>query len=280
MLRAGPFSDERIIGLANRRFVPFYFDLNPNGAAGDADARKFVVAARKELGGEGVPTPPVLLMDADGKVLGECDNYAKADKVLAVMQKVLKEHPEFAKESGAESKLAGVERAQLLADLQELDGAAKALDGVAGAKAAYLRGRIARMRKDWDAMESALNAVDDKDLADDARMERAYKFWHAKEFEGLRDHLKDFPKESNRHTEARYLEGLALYKLDEKDAALEVWSSMIKACAQDPWIYRADWAYCNVKDGSGSMFSSDAKGSSLLGRIGYMGGRNPDLKGP
>ena len=44
MLRAGPFSDERVIAFVNRRFVPFYFDLSNRGAAGDAAAREFVVA--------------------------------------------------------------------------------------------------------------------------------------------------------------------------------------------------------------------------------------------
>ena len=45
MLRAGPFSDERVTGLANRRFVPFFFDLSVRGAAGDPDARRFLVQA-------------------------------------------------------------------------------------------------------------------------------------------------------------------------------------------------------------------------------------------
>lgn len=68
MLRAGPFSDERIVRLANRRFVPFYFDLSNRGVAGDPAARKFVVKERKRLGGRSVPTPPVLFMSPDGEV--------------------------------------------------------------------------------------------------------------------------------------------------------------------------------------------------------------------
>ena len=82
MLRAGPLSSEDVVRLANRRFVPFYFDLAIEGAAGDADARKFVVAARKDLGGGGVPTPPVLFMNAKGEVLGEVGNYATEAQVL------------------------------------------------------------------------------------------------------------------------------------------------------------------------------------------------------
>ena len=102
MLRAGPFSDERILRLANRRFVPFYFDLANRGFAGDADARAFVVKVRPEYGGRGVPTPDLLLMTPDGKQVGKVSNYASADAVYAVMLGVLKKHPEFNKPTDAE----------------------------------------------------------------------------------------------------------------------------------------------------------------------------------
>lgn len=260
--------------------MPFYFDLSVDGVAGDADARAFVVAARKELGGNSVPTPPVLLMDSDGNVLGEADNFSKPDRVLEVMLRALKEHPEFGAETEAEAKAVGIERAELSIDLQDLDGARKALDGVEGAGAAYLLGRLARFRQEWDDMETHFARIDDKALEDDVRMERAYRWWSGREFEKLRDHLKDFPKDSNRFTEARYYEGIALHHLKEREAALKVWKSEIDACAQDPWIYRADWAYTNVQDGGRASFSGAKKSASRLGRIGYMGSRNPDLKGP
>ena len=70
MLRAGPFSDERVVRLINRRFIPFYFDLSDRGFAGDPAARKFVVAARREMGGASVSTPQVLFMTPTGKVVG------------------------------------------------------------------------------------------------------------------------------------------------------------------------------------------------------------------
>jgi tetratricopeptide (TPR) repeat protein len=278
VLRAGPFSDERVVALANRRFVPFFFDLSTRGAAGDADARAFVVAARKDLRGAGVATPPVLFMNAKGEVLAEVSNYATADQVLAAMLNVLKENPDVAKPSDDEAKLQGVAKAQALADLQDLDGALAALEKETGAAAAYLRGRLARLKRDWDAMERAFEKVDDAALADDVRMERAHRAWAERDFEKLRDALKDFPKESNRYTEARYHEGLAHHHLGDPDKALETWKETIKACAQDPWIYRADWAYTEVQDGGRGSFSSAKKGSSLLGRIGYMGNGNPDLR--
>ena len=69
--------------------------------------------------------------------------------------------------------------------------------------------------------------------------------------------------------------------LQEKEEALKTWESTIKACAQDAWIYRADWAYTGLKQGKKrGGFSSGGKRSSCLNRIGYMGRKNPDLKGP
>ena len=82
MLRAGPFSDERVIGLLNRRFVPFYFDLSNHGYAGDPDARKWVVKRRPDMGGMSVNTPPILIMTPEGKVAGKFSNYANSKVVL------------------------------------------------------------------------------------------------------------------------------------------------------------------------------------------------------
>lgn len=264
--------------LANRRFVPFFFDLDSGGAVGDKDARAFVVKARKEFGGGSVSPPPVLFMTADGEVLGEADNFATADAVYAAMQKVLKNHPEFTKESEDEKKLAGLDRAELLVDLGDLGGARALLEKESGAKAAYALGRVLRMQKEFDAADKAFEKVDAKELADDVIVEKAYRHWAGRDFEKLRDALKDVPKESNRWTEARYYEGLALYHLGEKEKACDLWKETIQAAKQDAWVYRADWAYCGVKDKASGSFSSDKKGSSCLGRIGYMGAKNPDLK--
>jgi hypothetical protein len=279
VLRAGPLSDERVIRLANRRFVPFFFDLANDGAVGDRDARAFVVKARKELGGGGVPTPPILFMTADGEVLGEVDNYASADAVYAAMKKVLANHADHAKESDDEKKLAGLDRAELLLDLGDLDGAKALLEKESGAKAAYALGHVLRLLKEFDAADKAFEKVDDKELADDVRVEKAWRHWVSFDAEKLLAALKEVPAESNRWTEARYLEGLALYHSGEKENACDLWKATIAASkAQDRWLYRADWAYCGVKEKGGGSFSSDRKGASCLGRIGYMGNRNPDLK--
>ena len=100
------------------------------------------------------------------------------------------------------------------------------------------------------------------------------------ELDKLQETLAGFPLSSNRYTEARYHEGLARFHRGEKEKALDIWKSTISEAPQDRWVYRMDWAYSNVKDGSRKSFSSGGKRTSILGRIGYMGRRNPDLEGP
>ncbi len=260
MLRAGPFSDERIIRLANRRFVPVFFDLQDGSPAGDPDARRFLVAARPVFGRGSVPTPPVLLMNAAGAVLGEVSNYASADEVLEAMRKVLEEHPDFNQPTEVETALVDpVERAELLIDLQEPDRARLALEGSDAPRAQYLLGRLDRFAGDWVAMRGHFDQVKDPDLLDDIRMESAYPLWEAGLHRELMEHLAGFPVGSNRHSEAVYYRGLARFHLGERDAAVEEWRGLVTRCSQDPWIYRADWAYTECKQGNrqGSFSSAD-----------------------
>ena len=85
----------------------------------------------------------------------------------------------------------------------------------------------------------------------------------------------------DRYTEAMYHLGLAQHHLGKKKRAQKTWGGGIKSCSQDPWIYRADWAFTQSKEKRTSGgFSSGQKKTSLLKRIGYMGRRNPDLSGP
>ncbi len=240
--------------------------------------------AKPQFGKGMVPTPPVFFMNAEGKVLGEISNYAKSDAVLAKMLDILEKNPEFAKPSEVEKQIKDpIELANLRIDLQDYKGAIHAIAKVKSLDAVYLRGRIARFQRDWARVEHDLAALakGSGKYAADARMEMAYKLWYASDFEGLRKHLAQFPKEHARYTEARYYEGLAAFHLKDKDAAMKIWESTIKACAQDPWVYRADWAYTQTKKGGGrGGFSSAGPRDSLLNRIGYMRNKNPDLKGP
>ncbi len=262
--------------------MPVYFDLQDGAPAGDADARVFVVGARRELGGASVTTPPVLFMNAKGEVLGEVDNFATEDQVYGAMLAVLEKHPAFAEPSAAETALVGLERALWLFDLGQLDRARASLDGVPGDAAQLLLARIARHERAWAVQERHLAQIGDAELALDVRLERAYALWFAGDMGKLRDHLEGFPREHRRFAEAQYRLGLAHYHGGESAKALEVWKALVVGCPQNPWVYRADWAYTSVKSGSsgGGGFSTAGPRSSPLNRIGYMGRSNPDLEKP
>lgn len=285
MLRAGPFSDERVIRLINRRFVALYFDLDRNGALADNAARDFVLKIKPELGNSAVSTPPVLVLTPDGESFGEIDNYATEEQMLSSLHDVLAKHVEWNQPSDEEQRVtkAGtpIERANLLIDLGEVDAARKLLATETEPAAAALLAHCCRLAKDWNALEQALPLIKGREFEDDARVEEAWRRYAARDFAAAKKLLADFPKESERRTEARYLAGLASWHAGKKDEALATWKSTIESCSQDPWIYRADWAYTQAKEGAskGSFSTAGAK-SSLLGRIGYMGRRNPDLDSP
>jgi len=61
--------------------------------------------------------------------------------------------------------------------------------------------------------------------------------------------------------------------------ALRIWKETIHVCAQNPWVYRADWAYTNIMQPPRARFTTADTPVSLLNRIGYAGPQNLDLKG-
>lgn len=90
-------------------------------------------------------------------------------------------------------------------------------------------------------------------------------------------------KESQRYSEARYYLGLSRFHQGDRTDAQKLWSGMIENCAEDPWVYRADWAWSTIQQRTSNggkrqtSFAVSGKGNSPLGRIGYMGPENPDL---
>src|SRR6185503_20156036 len=108
-----------------RRFVTFYFDLATGGAAGDKDARAFVVKMKSELSEGAIPPPDVIFATPDGKLVGSVGNYADADEVWEAMKAALKEHPEFNAESQAEKDAETPrEKAEIAFDLGKFKTAA------------------------------------------------------------------------------------------------------------------------------------------------------------
>jgi hypothetical protein len=166
------------------------------------------------------------------------------------MRTVLDKYPQYDVRTSSESKTKSVlEEASLRFDLLDDDGAYQLLANQTSPSSMYLRGHIARLRQDWKAMDLAFNGIRDPKLLDDIRVERAYESWYKKDFQSFRASLQGIEKSSNRFSEARYYVGVAEYLLGHKANSTAIWKSLIKECTQDPWIYRADWAYTNVIEG-------------------------------
>lgn len=260
--------------------MPFYFDLSDEGAAGDPDARKFVTRVRKDLAGNSVAPPRLFAMTPDGEVVGSADNDSSAEEVLKMMLEALEEKPEFAAPAEGEAGLTGLDAARLRFELGDLKGALGEAKAIEGPEARLFAAKVLRHRRAWADAAAELDRVTEERFADDVRMERAHGLWHGEKFEELRELLKDFPEKSARYTEARYYEGLACYHLGKKKTAAKIWKATIESREEDRWIYRADWAWADVKQGTRMAFSSADEDRTPLGRIGYMGRRNPDLSGP
>lgn len=284
MLRAGPFSDERVVRLVNRRFVPIYFDLQPRAPMADADARKFVTDSVDELLGSSVDTPPLLVMTPDGGVLKRIDNFSTEDECFRGLLDALALEPRWQAATPGEMEIARhgdpLARAELLTDLGLFERAKEVLETTPGAEAALRLAHLARLQGDFEAIGAALAKVDDERFADDVLVERAWLLLHDGKFgEALAD-ANRVANDSPRHTEARYLAGVIEYSDGHRDEALAIWKSLVTSCSQDRWIYRADWAYTQTRDGDRRSFSTIDPRNSLLGRIGYMQRRNPDLEAP
>lgn len=261
-----------MVRLLNRRFVPFYFDMF-GGHGADAGARAAIARQRPELARGAIGVNPILFLTPAGDIVAEIlADSATTPGLLAKLEQVLREQPDFARPAAGEERLTDpVERAELLIDLRRDDEADRLLADVDQPRAHYLRGRLARWRGDFAAMRSHFGKLDKvAEFADAVRMESAYELWQGREYEKLAAHLAGFPATSARYPEARYYEGLAHYHAGRSKEARALWQATIKASEQGPWIYRMDWAWSDSGKNPGLR--------SVLGRIGYMGAyRNPDL---
>ena len=284
MLRSGPFSDERVVGLLNARFVPVYFDLGRGSPAADKDARNFVVKARKEFGGRSVSTPPVLIMTPDGEVVAEISNYATEAEMLRGLRKVLKEHPEYAGEAAAEAKRSRLEQARVqdcLGNEQQVTALLGGVDGSAKCTAEetlFLAQVARRGGKHEDAAEllDSLPAA----LASEVAIEKALLSWIKGDFAAMVKPLTGYPKAGARSAEASYYAGLAQFHLGESKQARATWKQLVKAHGDNRWSYRADWAYTqatNKRKAKQRRMFTTVGSKTLLGRHGYMGRQNPDL---
>lgn len=233
--------------------MPFYFDMF-GGYAGDAVAKEIIGGKRPELTRGSIGVNPILFLEPDGEIVGEIlATEATTQGLLEKLESMLAEHPEFDRPAAEELAVEDpIERAELLIDLLRDEEADRVLAAVDSPRASYLRGRLARFRCDFDAMKEHFADFGEKsDLADHVRMELAYQLWHEKRYEALVEHLADFPRSSERLTEAVYYRGLALYHAGEPARARSMWKSAIEEHRQDRWIYRMDWAYADSDTGLG-----------------------------
>lgn len=251
--------------LLNRRFVPFYFDMF-GGFASDRDAARVVAKAKPALAGGSMGVNPVLFLTPDGKVVFETDVRVSAAQLLAILKRVLRAHPEYARPDPSEKDAALMERAEVLIDLGEYAAARKLLASLDTDEARYLAGHAARLEGQHDDMKALFAKLHKKALSDDVQVELAQAALAGRKFKEVARLAAPIEKGSRRYTEARYLLGLAQYHGGDANAARKTWKAAIEESKrQDPWIYRMDWAYA----GPG--------GRSLIGRLGYYF-ENPELR--
>ncbi len=267
--------------MLNSRFVPIYFDLGRGSPAADKAARVFVVNAKKNLGGAAVSTPPVLLMTAAGEVVGEISNYATEEQMLSGLRKVLKDHPEYAKPSANEAQLSRLQRANIEHFVGN-DVAAVALlaPGERTSEEILFLAQIARRTGDAAKARQLLKSLAGEQVAEVA-LEMALLSWLDGDYEAMMQPLAMYPGDGARKAEADYYLGMAQYHQGDSKAARTTWKKLVKANGDNRWSYRADWAYSQTSDKGKAkqrrMFTTTGS-KSLLGRHGYMGRQNPDLK--
>jgi hypothetical protein len=281
--RVGVLCDERIRRLLNRRFVPHYCNVGGGAPGFDAAALKFIVKVKKVFGKETqvfTGGSPMLFMAPNGKLLGEVRSSATADQVLDKMQKLLAKNRAYAARSKVEKGLKGVDRAELYLDLRDFKRAKQALKGDKTAAAQLALARVAREEGKWKVHARALQSISAPELQAMVRLETAYRHLSNGNYKAAVKALKGFPADHAGATEARYVRGLAQRHAGDEVAALATWKALVEAGKQDAWVYRADWAYCEVKLGPREKwaYGADQKWPSLLGRKSYLGPSNPDLR--
>jgi tetratricopeptide (TPR) repeat protein len=280
VLRSGPFTDERVVGLLNERFIPIYFDLSVKSPACDADAKAFVTKLKPELGGNRVPTPPVLFATADGALLGEASNYASESEMLSALRDVLRQHSEYAGPSDGEDRRPRLARARTHHYLGKDEAVIALLSEPRNARENLFMAQVARRAGDLDDAEKVLGELDSSAFADDIALELGLIAFARGDMKTMRVRLAAHSEEGARAPEARYFLGVSLFQLGQHAEARLAWKELVEKYGEHPFSYRADWAYTQTTDegpaAEATSFTTQGP-KSLLGRHGYMGRKNPDL---
>lgn len=223
-MRAGAFSDERVIALLNRRFVPYYFNRSGMGEGGNAAASRFATGRTKN------PYAYFAAFAPDGTYLGESELYATKDDVLAWLVKLLRDHPEFDARTPGEERAEGLAAARVL---EETGRFAEARERYAAIGAPLDEARLARYAADWDAHEKALARID---ALDQVAAERGLRLAAERKWADARALLEKAVRahpESARRAEMRFALGVACWFTDDRDWAKFHWMWVVENLPDD-----------------------------------------------
>jgi len=218
-MRAGAFSDERVIALLNRRFVPYYFNRSGMGEGGNAAASRFTTGKTEN------PYAYFAAFTADGTYLGESELYATRDEVLAWLVTLLRDHPEFDKPTPDEERAEGIQAARVL---EETGHFAEARERYAAIGAPLDEARLARYAGDWDAHAKALARID---AADEIAAERGLRLVAERKWPEARALLEKAVRahpESGRRAEIRFALGVACWFDGDRDWAKFHWMWVVE----------------------------------------------------
>jgi tetratricopeptide (TPR) repeat protein len=294
-------SDESVVRLIARRFIPYHFDLADGGAAEDAAAKRAILAAKPELAGADVHNPPLLVLSPAGELIGEIESATSEEALFSFLRGVLAGHSDFdapseeerewerrAREGDLAAERALAENARVLGDVE---GAARRLalladrlePGPERDRVAFELGQLHRSRGDFAGMERAFARIAaPAPLEVELGLERARQLLAERRYEDLRARLGAYdlveaaetaaPRaNSPRVAEAIYLLGIAHFHLGDSERAEALWRALVKRRSPDAWVLRADWAVFELTAARGAQ---DPR--SQLGRK-YAGRAHPDL---
>ena len=268
--RAIAFVDSRVVNLLNLRFVPYYFDVDPIGSQYDERAKTLAERLLPEMRYiTSMPTPPLLFMTSEGKMLGHASNFLSAQELLDQLVEILDDQSKRSLTTEEQKTEDPVQRAWLLYKLRKLDDARTTLDKQLSSESYYLQVLIAREKEDWKLMKYAIDMVTDTHRKFDIDVENMLRYWQFRNLSGIKALGDQVGIDNHRYQEAMYYLGLAYYHTNDSTKAINVWRNAIENNRNSAWAFRLDLIQGLVKLNPRQYLSSQDVIPSVLGRT-YM----------